>query len=45
MLYELLAVQQPFLGDNLATILRQLNEAEPDLLPREVPHDLSVIAG
>jgi len=45
MLYELLAGQQPFRGDNLATILRQLNEAEPDLLPREVPHDLSVIAG
>ncbi len=45
MLYELLAGQQPFRGDNLATILRQLNESEPELLPREVPRDLAIIAG
>jgi WD40 repeat protein len=43
MLYELLAGQSPFHGDNLATVLRQLNEEEPALLPREVPRDLVVI--
>jgi WD40 repeat protein len=45
MLYELLAGFPPFRGDNLATVLRQLNEEEPGLLPREVPRDLAVIAG
>ena len=45
MLYELLAGQQPFRGDNLAAILRQLNEEEPEMLPREVPRDLAIIAG
>ncbi len=45
MLYELLAGQPPFHGDNLATVLRQLNEEEAPSLPREVPHDLSLIAG
>jgi WD40 repeat protein len=43
MLYELLAGQPPFHGDNLATVLRQLNEEEPALLPRAVPRDLVVI--
>ncbi|HRK14458.1 MAG TPA: serine/threonine-protein kinase, partial [Prosthecobacter sp.] len=43
MLYELLAGQPPFHGDNLATVLRQLNEEEPALLPRAVPCDLAVI--
>lgn len=43
MLYELLAGHPPFHGDNLATVLRQLNEEEPALLPREVPRDLVVI--
>ncbi|MBL9132673.1 MAG: serine/threonine protein kinase [Verrucomicrobiaceae bacterium] len=45
MLYELLAGHTPFRGENLATILRQLNEAEPEMLPREVPRDLAIIAG
>ena len=43
MLYELLAGQQPFHGDNLATVLRQLNEDATPPLPREVPRDLAVI--
>lgn len=43
MLYELLAGHPPFHGDNLATVLRQLNEEEPALLQREVPRDLVVI--
>ncbi|MBL9133065.1 MAG: serine/threonine protein kinase [Verrucomicrobiaceae bacterium] len=45
MLYELLAGQPPFHGDNLATVLRQLNEEEVPSLPREVPRDLALIAG
>ncbi|HBJ87068.1 MAG TPA: hypothetical protein DDZ88_25055 [Verrucomicrobiales bacterium] len=44
MLYELLAGQTPFRGDNLATVLRQLNEEATPPLPREVPRDLGVIA-
>lgn len=43
MLYELLAGHPPFHGDNLATVLRQLNEEEPALLPPEMPRDLVVI--
>jgi serine/threonine-protein kinase len=45
MLYELLAGHPPFRGDNLATVLRQLNEEEVPSLPREVPRDLAIIAG
>lgn len=44
MLYELLAGHPPFHGDNLATVLRQLNEDPPPALPRGVPRDLAVIA-
>lgn len=43
MLYELLAGQPPFHGDNLATVLRQLNEEEAPVLSRDVPRDLVVI--
>jgi len=43
MLYELLAGHPPFRGDNLATVLRQLNESATPSLPREVPRDLAVI--
>jgi len=43
MLYELLAGHPPFRGDNLATVLRQLNEDAAPTLPRGVPHDLAVI--
>lgn len=43
MSYELLAGQPPFHGDNLATVLRQLNEENPGPLPRGVPRDLVVI--
>lgn len=43
MLYELLAGHAPFRGDNLATVLRQLNESATPSLPREVPRDLAVI--
>ncbi len=44
-LYELLAGHPPFHGDNLATVLRQLNEEETPSLPRAVPRDLAIITG
>jgi WD40 repeat protein/predicted Ser/Thr protein kinase len=43
MLYELLSGHAPFRGDNLATVLRQLNEVDAPPLLREVPRDLQVI--
>lgn len=42
-LYELLAGQQPFQGDNLPSVVRAVTESSPAPLPGSVPDDLRVI--
>lgn len=43
MLYELLAGQPPFRGENVPALLRQVVDEEPSPLPKSVPRTLGII--
>ena len=42
-LYELLAGRPPFDGQNVAAILKQITESDPEPLAKDVPRDLATI--